>query len=116
MFDVSVYSDLFEVGLTEDGESAISEEYFVCLERPEGNRWRHKVSFKGSQMKLSEEGVPYYPDLRDQAREKAEHLAQRVVSHLNNQGIIKFEHWVEIDPAYGSEHYQKLERAGYFRN
>lgn len=117
MIEIGIFSDLYRVGITEDGTEAISECYYVMAEAPDGRRWNHVVPFHGSKAVFDEEiGANYYPDLRDEAREKAQTLADRVTAHLKAGGQLNPAHWVEDRPRYGSTAYQELDSTGYFRD
>lgn len=116
MYEVAAISDLYKVGVTEDGEDAISERYFVQLEASDGRRWIHAVSYDGSEVKYHEEGFAYFPDNREEASAKAEKLAATVRSHLEAGGAIDFAHWREDRPRYGSDAYQELDVTGYFKD
>jgi hypothetical protein len=117
MYEVAAVSDLYKVGITEDGADAISERYFVQLEAADGRRWIHAASFDGSEVKYDEEeGITYFPDNREEANEKAEKLATKVRAHLEAGGVIDFAHWREDRPRYGSDAYQELDVTGYFKD
>jgi hypothetical protein len=117
MYDVAVTFDLYKVGITEDGEDAISNRYFVMLQAPDGSRWNHKVRFDGCKAGYDDEhGIPYFEDLCEVASANAEKLAATIRDHLNAGGEIDFFDWIEDHPAYGSEAYQKLDSFGYFRD
>lgn len=116
MYEVGLHSDLFEVGITEDGEAAVSECFRVMLEAPDGSRWCHRKSFPGSEAQIDEEGISFFPDNRQSAMERAGALIKRIEDHLKSGGKIDFQHWIESDPAYGSVAYQQMDNAGHFKD
>ena len=100
---IGTRSDLYEGGYTEDGERMIHEAHYVVIEVPDGRRWAHSHSFRTEKMRKAE------------AMTKSEALAEKIFQHLASGKKLDMEHWVEIDPAYGSKAYQKLDGKGYFR-
>lgn len=107
MYEVGVFSDLYKVGTNEEGRDAISERYFVMIEAPDGGRWNHLKYFNGSEAKFDEEeGLPFFPDNRQEAKDCAEALAETVRKHLAKGGEINFNHWNRDRSRYGSEAYQ----------
>jgi hypothetical protein len=117
MYEVGVTSDLYKVGITEEGSDAISERFFVMLEAPDGRRWNHLRYFNGSTPMYDEEdGLPFFPDNREEAKASADALAAKVLAHLKSGGSVDFSHWSEDRPRYGSEAYQVLDQVGHFRD
>ena len=102
---VSVFVELFDAGLTDDGTPFIAEKYLVVVEWMNGKRWAHEIQFKGARLCYDDEGNPYFDDLRDEAKAAAEKLADRVRAAKE----IDPERWAEINPAYGSVWYEMRE-------
>jgi hypothetical protein len=102
--DVAVRDDLVQVGLTEDGEPDVAHRFYLVARDARGAQWAHdyaRVAGRG--------GIA-----ADVAAAALEVLRVRVAAHLEAGGALDFDHWIEIDPAYGSEAYQALDAAGYF--
>ena len=100
-YQVEVGSNLYNAGITEDGEAFIAECYFVAIQYADGSRFQHQVTFPGAQYSEDEFGFGY-EDIRDSAKAKAEQLAHSV----RQAAGINFQYWEEVDPAYGSDAYQ----------
>jgi len=112
---VSVTSDLYVAGRTEDGDAYTAEAYFVMAEAEDGSRLFHSVAFRGCEARWdAEEGFAYFRDIREETRGRAQALADRISVHLAAGGRLCEDHWVEGDPAYGSEAFQAKDRVGYF--
>lgn len=105
--NVVLVSDLFNVGRQEDGVPFVGERYFAELEDSTGRRWRHRVSADGAvNLGLDEDGYgPYFQDTRAEATARIGKLVARVAAHLAAGGKVDFDHWYEVDPAYGSDAY-----------
>lgn len=117
MFEVGVVSDLYKVGITEDGEEAVSECYYVQIEAKDGRRWVHNISYPGSEVKYhEEEGFAYFPDNREEASAAAEAFAATVRAQVEGGGTVDLEEWQEDRPRYGSKPFQDLDDAGVFRD
>ena len=89
----SVSSRLYHAGYTEDGEENIGEIFSVWIENEAGRRFCHTTSFSNV--------------VCGEALAKAERLADRVNKALATGTALDFTFWREIDPAYGSEEYQR---------
>ena len=115
---VFVRDDLVEIGLTEDGEAEIARQFYLVAEAPNGARWGHDYSRlnKVRTMFVDEYDGPVHGWARDdEAAEKAmEALRAKVAGHIAKGGKLDPQHWNEIDPAYGSAAYQRLDAVGYF--
>lgn len=95
-----VRSDVVSLGRHwEDGEEMIGFTAYVVAEAPDGRRWAHSHSYT----ETDPEG----------AEAKADRLLQRIEAA---GGRINLVHWHEIDPAYGSIAYQRLDNQKFFRN
>ena len=107
-------SDLYQAGLTEDGEAYIAEVFYVVAQAPDGSRWAHDELFRGCAVHHDDEGYEVFGDVRDLALHRCERLTARTEAHVAAGGRLDPAHWNEIDPAYGSAAYQGLDRQGYF--
>ena len=101
-----VASDLFNAGYSCDGHPFIAECFYVLVENEAGRRFRHAVTFQGTERLVCEEtGDACFPDLRAEASAKAERLAARVNAALEAGVALDSDRWEEVDPAYGSDEY-----------
>jgi len=106
IYTATAISDLYNAGYACDGHPFIAEQFYVIVSNDRGTRFRHAATFNGTQRLVCEEtGEPCFPDLREEARAKAERLADRVNAALASGNGIDWAYWVEIDPVYGSEEY-----------
>lgn len=117
--EIGVASDLFNYGMTEDGEAFIAERYYIEAEAPNGQRWIHTARFDAAKRIEGGEdcdGMVYFQDLREEASSKAEALALRIRLFTFVGGKLNPMHWTETDPRYGSNAYATLDSQGYFRD
>ena len=113
---IAVISDLYKAGVTEDGQDFVADRFYVMVEAPNGQRWVHGASFDSTKQEFDDEdGFPYFPDFRIEAKEKAEALADKVRAYVTAKGLLDLDHWHEVDPAYGSDAYQEKDSWGYFK-
>jgi hypothetical protein len=98
-YDISVATDLYTAGNTEDGQPFIAELYYVVMQYEDGRKFQHQAIFFGAEYSEDEDGFGY-ADVRETALANAERLAERV-----RNGNINFRCWDEVDPAYGSDAY-----------
>ena len=99
-------SDLYNAGYSCDGHPFIAECFYVVMENEAGRRFRHVVTFSGTQHSVCEEsGESYFPDLREEASAKAERLVERVNAALQAGKGVNSKFWEEVEPAYGSDAY-----------
>jgi hypothetical protein len=105
-----VSSDLYCAGYTEDGDQFAAERYYVMAETSEGRRFKHVKHFDGTNPTFDEDdegfGHTVFPDLREEASNKATILLDQIESHMNSGGRLDRALWVEVNPRYGSEAYQ----------
>jgi len=78
-----VRSELYQAGLTEDGEPFIAETFVIVREFNDGTREAYKESFAGAEYWDDGEGSFGYADIRKEAREAAEALLPKVVDTLD---------------------------------
>jgi hypothetical protein len=101
---VSFREDLYEAGLTEDGEQYIGSLFYVFIEKVDGSRFRHYKTFKGCKA-AHDEDHKYFIDLSVQARDAVRSLCDRIEKHLESGGSLNMDLWSEMAPRYGSEAY-----------
>ena len=101
-----VASDLYNAGYACDGRPFIADSFYVVVENEAGRRFRHAVTFNGTQQVFCEEtGDVCFPDLREEASAKAERLVERVNAALQAGKGVNSKFWEEVEPAYGSDAY-----------
>lgn len=108
--DVSVVSELYVAGTTEDGQEYHAERYLVQVEYADGTRLVHNNYFNGCRYEfVNDEGYygPLFHDIRPEAKVQAGRLAERVKAALDAGQDINPIHWQATYPVYGSEAYQE---------
>jgi hypothetical protein len=103
---VGIRTELYKAGITEDGEEYSAEQYYIILEKADGERYAHFMSFKGCDAGFDEDGIPYFVDTRNIAMKDAETLLNRIQA----KGQVNLQYWKEIDPEYGSLAFQRINR------
>lgn len=98
------WSDLVDMGKDEFGTPYTGESYYVIIEDKRGRRLAHCHRFDSCQRVETEDGFPFFADKREHAQKEVDTLVARVV----DAGKIDMDYWTEIEPAYGSEHYCKV--------
>jgi hypothetical protein len=99
-------SDLYQAGITCDGQPFIAETFYVVIENTDGNRFRHECNFNGTNPEYSQEDDNvYFPDLRKDAEAKAGRLANKVNAAFASGKGIDWLYWFEVEPVYGSAAY-----------
>lgn len=105
--EIEVTFDQYSAGRDpEFGTQVIGESYFVIATAPDGRRWAHAHRWNTAALVLDSEaefGAYVHRDFDATGETAANRLADRVRA----AGIINLLHWDEIDPAYGSEAYQR---------
>jgi len=103
-----VCCDLYEAGMTEDGENFIAESYYIVIERCDGHRLAHNKVYLGCELCVIDDGdngqyngLPYFADVRKEVKKTIDLLLSRIVS----KGAIDTDYWSEMRPSYGSEYY-----------
>lgn len=99
-FTVEVVSELYNAGITEDGEFYSAETFFVVITAPNGKRLAHFKHFLGCNVH-EHEGIAFFEDIRESAKSQAEILKNKIEAH----GEVDPQYWHEIQPEYGSEYY-----------
>lgn len=100
MYQFFVRDDVYHDGRDECGHPVERLAYYVVCEDENGRRWAHHATF-------TDEGYAG----RGEAR--ANKMLARIQAARRGPD---FDHWYEIDPAYGSLAYQGLDDHKYFRN
>ncbi len=104
--EVFVRDWLVEVShYNEEGEdcSYIGHRLFLVAEAADGSRFAHDYA------------VTVHRNDLDAATARMDRLCAHVAVHLAAGGDLDMAHWVEVDPAYGSQAYQGLDALGYFK-
>lgn len=115
--NVDVIANNYNAGLTEDGEEFIGVIFRVQITASNGQRWIHTQGFDGvTSEEFEDSGVLVFSDNQEEAGEAAEALAAKVRTHLEEGGKLDPFHWMEADPAYGSQAYDQLDRTGFFKD
>ena len=105
-YKAEVVTDLYQAGVTEDGEAYVAELYYVAIENAAGRRFAHNAVFRGAIARQCEEsGDHYFEDVREGAKAKVEALCARVAAALDAGRALDADLWNEVDPAYGSDEY-----------
>ena len=98
---VYVHADLYEAGRTEDGTPYTADVYYIVVESKDGKRLAHTKRWWTADKETSPDGFDFFGDLRKEMKAAAE----AVVERIKEVGSINFDHWEEIQPAYGSDYY-----------
>lgn len=105
-FTAYAVSDLYQAGITCDGQPFIAETFYVIIENANGDRFRHAVNFNGTNPEVCEENNDiYFPDLRKEASAKADRLANKVNAAIASGKDVDWSNWFEVAPVYGSNAY-----------
>ena len=103
-WEIDIISDLYNAGMTEDGESYEAEVFFVVAMRKDGKVLVHEKTYKGVETEFNDEvGCLFFGDVREEVLKEANTL----VSRIKSVGVIDSTYWVEREPSYGSEYYCK---------
>jgi hypothetical protein len=106
-FDVAATFDQYTAGRhPEDGTPVIGEAYFVMITAPDGRRWAHERRWANTAIVRCDDadfGAYVKRDWEGEGRAAAEALAEAVIDRAR----VDLTHWVEVDPAYGSDAYQR---------
>lgn len=102
--DIFTMDYLFQNGYNEDGGEVIESSFIIVAEDNEGRRFALNDSDLTTVMMTKEE--------IDEIQTKR---INKIKSHLESGGSLNLSNWHEIQPAYGSEAYDKLDRTGYFK-
>lgn len=102
-WDISVQSDLYEAGITEDGSRFTAETYFIQARREDGLVMTHFLNFDGAEKVQTEDGFDFFGDVRKEAYRQAKILRDRIIRN----GIIDDTHWSK-SASYGSEYYCRV--------
>ena len=108
--------DLVQLGLDDDGSPVVGRSFYVVAEDEAGHRWAHAHSFLDHVKRYdAEEGVRYWARrYNNEAQDAVVALLARIEAAVAAGRRLDAAHWVEIDPAYGSDAYQDLDAVGYF--
>jgi hypothetical protein len=113
-YEAHLSSEAYVAGKTCDGYPYTAECYLVCAENADGRRFEHVARFPGCRVEEVEiddgdycDTFTSFEDIREEAAAKASALVDRINAHLARGGELDMNHWVEVDPAYGSVEYQR---------
>jgi hypothetical protein len=101
-----VNSDLYQAGVTEDGEPYLAEVYFIRATFRDGSRLEFNTRYRGCEPEQMEE-FTYFKDIRTEAKARAESQLERI----KKDGAIYRSNWTETYPEYGSQAYCEWETA-----
>lgn len=102
--DIFMMDYLFQNGYNEDGGEIIEKAFVVVAEDNEGRRFALNDSCLTTVMASEEE----IKDIHNKRINK-------IQLHIKNGRNLDISNWHEIDPAYGSSAYDKLDSIGYFK-
>lgn len=94
LWEIEVSSDLFATCHPEDGSPMDGEVFYVTATGPDGRRFAHNRRF-----------VAEFSSQRQAAIVAVEQLAQKIRAASTWKGPESNPHWIEIQPAYGSQAY-----------
>lgn len=105
---VEVVCDLYNAGITEDGEEFHAEAYYIQAVRKDGHTLSHFKTWEGCERVEIEGGHNepdgfFFADVRKEVLEEANAL----LSLIEDAGCIDDDHWGVSEPSYGSEAYCK---------
>lgn len=98
-YQINIASDLFDAG-----DGYVAERFFVRATTANGRRFHHNMIVSGVSPR-NIEGDVFFIDVSAEAKEKVYGLVRRIQNHLRAGGGLNFDHWHEVDPAYGSKEY-----------
>lgn len=101
---LSIVSDLKDFGnYGEDGSNFIGEVFYIQLETPNGDRYRHRRSFDGVVFKQDELGNNWPVDRRSEVNA----YLKGQIRKMHQKHEVNLQHWYIDRPAYGSRAYQQ---------
>ena len=101
--NIGVASEIYDAGLTEDGEQFTAERYFIAREEPDGSRYIYNGPTYAGCVRHECEGAIWFEDVREAAAAKASAKA----TELRLKDFDESE-WYECEPAYGSTAYCRM--------
>lgn len=103
--DFFTRDDLFANGFNEDGGEIIKSNIYIVCQDTDGRRFALNDSdLDNISLSLSLEEINTIQ----------EHRIKKIEEHIAKGGRLNLDNWREIDPEYGSEAYQALDKTGYF--
>ncbi len=102
-WDIQIRVDLYEAGMTEDGETFTAECYYVTAKRSDGKLYTHNKTYYGAGKEETPNGYYFYPDIRQKSYDECTIL----LKNIKDNGTINLDNWLESEPSYGSEYYCK---------
>ena len=101
---IEITSDLFNAGMSEDGEYYTAEMYFITATRKDGKCLAHNQRYHSARAVDNGDGCMFFVDNRKEILPIVEALCSRIKA----SGVIDDTYWTEIEPSYGSEYYCKV--------
>jgi hypothetical protein len=116
--DIGVTSELYTAGVTEDGEGYVAEQYRVVARvKADGRTFKLSHYWKGCEVVEDGEGGASFADVREKAAAAAEIDANgfRALAvfdtEMRGSPANPEAAWYEVEPEYGSKHWQALDAA-----
>lgn len=101
--DFFTRDDWFSNGFNEDGGEIIKSNIYIVCQDTDGRRFALNDSDLDN-ISLSLEDI----------NDIQERRIKKIKEHIAKGGRLNLDNWREIDPEYGSEAYQALDKTGYF--
>lgn len=101
--DFFTRDDWFSNGFNEDGGEIIKSNIYIVCQDTDGRRFALNNSDLDN-ISLSVEEI----------NEIQEHRIKKIEGHIAKGGRLDLDNWREIEPEYGSEAYQVLDKTGFF--
>lgn len=104
-FVISMASDLYVVGTSEDGAQITAEALYLVARDINGYQWRHNhtcATCTESWETDPDDGYQCFPSTLKEDQEAAVLLS----AAIRRRGNINLDHWTEIPPVYGAEAYR----------
>lgn len=126
--DFGVRDYLIKCGTNpDDGSDELDRDLCVIARAADGRQWVHDYSFHDRELRYCDEERCHFWGYRalvqaedgkwvSPADGEVEALRARIEKAYASGYKLDPQHWVEVDPAYGSDAYQALDSECYFRN
>lgn len=101
--DFFTRDDWFANGLNEDGGEIIKSNIYIVCQDTDGRRFA-----------LNDSGLNNISLSLEDINDIQERRIKKIKEHIAKGGRLNLDNWREIDPEYGSEAYQTLDKTGYF--
>lgn len=101
--DFFTRDDLFTNGFNEDGGEIIKSNIYIVCQDTDGRRFA-----------LNDSDLDNISLSLEEINTIQEHRIKKIEEHIAKGGRLNLDNWREIEPEYGSEAYQALDKTGYF--